>query len=105
MWAIFMNDTSLKSITLANTDIENCNHWWMTFSNCPKLEEVKGIDLKYDRLIGAIIVLIGVVLIYDARIITKKLFNFGDQNEASMGLKILGFIIAIIGGLIIYFNI
>ena len=35
------------------------------------------------RLIGAIIVLFGVVLVYDARIITKKLFGFGDQNEAT----------------------
>ena len=37
--------------------------------------------------------------------LTKKLFSFGDQNEASLGMKILGFIIAIIGGLIIFFNI
>ena len=28
-------------------------------------------------------------MIYDARIITKKFFGFGDQNEASSGLKIL----------------
>lgn len=52
MWSIFMNDTSLKSITLANTGIENCNHWWMTFSNCPELEEVKGIDLKYATIVN-----------------------------------------------------
>ena len=55
------------------------------------------------KLIGIIMVLIGVIIIYDARILTKKFFGFGDQNEASKGLKILGFIIAIIGGLIIYF--
>ena len=54
-------------------------------------------------LIGAIIVLLGIIMIYDARILTKKFFGFGDQNEASSGLKILGFIIAIVGGLIIYF--
>ena len=46
----------------------------------------------------------GVILIYDARLITKKFFGFGDQNEASQGLKILGIIIAIIGGLILFFN-
>lgn len=56
------------------------------------------------KLIGAIIVLIGVVMIYDARIITKKLFSFGDQNEATSGLKILGFIVCVVGGLIIYFG-
>ena len=55
------------------------------------------------KLIGAIIVLIGVVLIYDARIITKKLFNFGDQNEATSGFKILGPAISIVGLFILYF--
>ena len=49
-------------------------------------------------------VLGGVILIYDARIITKKFFSFGDQNEGSSGLKILGFISAIVGALIIYFS-
>lgn len=54
-------------------------------------------------LIGVLIVLLGIILIYDARILTKKFFGFGDQNEASSGLKILGFIVAIVGGLVIYF--
>lgn len=56
------------------------------------------------KLIGVIIILIGVIMIYDARTLSKKFFGFGDQNEASNGLKILGFIITIVGGLIIYFN-
>ena len=55
------------------------------------------------RILGLLIVLLGVIMIYDARILTKKYFSFGDQNEGSSGLKILGFIIAIIGGIIIYF--
>lgn len=55
------------------------------------------------RLIGALIALGGVILIYDARIITKKMFGFGDQNEATSGFKILGAIITIVGALIIYF--
>ena len=55
-------------------------------------------------LIGAILALAGVILIYDARPITRKLFGFGDQNEASMGFKILGFIMCIIGALVAYFN-
>ncbi len=57
------------------------------------------------KLFATLMLLIGVILIYDARIITKRFFGFGDQNEASSGLKILGFIVAIIGGLILYFNI
>lgn len=55
------------------------------------------------KLIGSLIVLIGVVLIYDARLITKKLFGFGDQNEATSGLKILGTLISLVGELIIFF--
>ena len=55
------------------------------------------------RLVGALILLAGVVLIYDARIITKKMFGFGDQNEATSGFKILGVFISIAGTIIIYF--
>ena len=47
-------------------------------------------------------ILMGVILIYDARIITKRFFGFGDQNEASSGLKILGFMIAMLGAFIVY---
>lgn len=55
------------------------------------------------NLIAVILVLIGIILIFDARILTKKFFSFGEQNEATNGLKIVGFFIAIIGGVIIYF--
>lgn len=56
-------------------------------------------------IIGLIIATIGVICIFDARGITKKMFGFGDQNEGSTGLKILGFLVSITGALIIYFNI
>ena len=56
-------------------------------------------------IIGLIIATVGVVCIFDARIITKKVFSFGDQNEGTSGLKILGFLISIAGAIIIYFNI
>lgn len=55
------------------------------------------------KFIATLIVLLGVVLVYDARIITKKIFGFGDQNEASGGMKILGCILSIIGLLVILF--
>ena len=55
------------------------------------------------RLLIMILILFGITLIYDARIITKKFFGFGDQNEGSAGLKIIGFIIAIVGGIAMYF--
>ena len=56
------------------------------------------------KIIGLILVTSGVILIYDARSITKRFFSFGDQNDASLGLKLLGYLIGIIGGLILYFN-
>lgn len=55
-------------------------------------------------IIGVILVLIGVIMIFDARRLTKRLFGFGDQNEASSGMKILGFILAVVGALILVFN-
>ncbi len=55
-------------------------------------------------IIGLALALIGVILVYDARSISKKLFGFGDQNEASAGLKIMGFFLAMIGTLFIYFR-
>ena len=55
------------------------------------------------RLVGILILLAGVVLIYDARVITKKMFGFGDQNEATSGFKIFGVLLSIVGAVIIYF--
>ena len=54
--------------------------------------------------IGIALACAGVILIYDARPITRKVFGFGDQNEASMGLKIVGFIMGIAGAFLVYFN-
>ena len=56
-------------------------------------------------IIGILVALLGIIMIYDARSLTKKLFGFGDQNEATNGFKILGFIIAVIGAFLIYFNV
>ena len=54
------------------------------------------------KIIGTILALIGVIWIFDARRITKKYFGFGDQNEGSSGLKMIGFIVSIIGGMLFY---
>lgn len=53
------------------------------------------------EIIGTVILMLGVILIYDARPITKKLFSFGDQNEGVKGMKIVGFVLSVIGGLLI----
>lgn len=55
------------------------------------------------KLIGVLILLAGVVLIYDARVITKKMFGFGDQNEATLGFKILGVLVSLVGLALVYF--
>lgn len=52
-------------------------------------------------LIGTIIIMCGIILVYDARYIAKKVFSFGEQNEATFALKVVGFIISIIGCLLI----
>lgn len=56
------------------------------------------------RTIGLILLMFGVIMCYDARILTKKWFGFGDQNEASLGFKLLGYLVCILGAFIVYFN-
>ncbi len=56
------------------------------------------------KIIGLLILLAGVIFVYDARLLTKKWFGFGDQNEASLGFKLLGFVLCFIGAIIVYFN-
>ena len=53
--------------------------------------------------IGIISLVCGVKFIYDARPIVKKYFGFGDKNEAALGLKLLGFLLMVIGAVIMYF--
>ena len=53
------------------------------------------------KLIALMIIFVGVLFIYDARILSDKWFGFGDQNQASSGLKIIGFVLTIIGGIIL----
>ena len=61
--------------------------------------------MNFFVILGIVISLLGVIMLFDARLLTKKLFSFGDQNEASLGLKITGFVLAVIGCLMAYFNI
>lgn len=53
-------------------------------------------------LLGLIFITIGVICIYDARMLTKKLFSFQDINEGTKTLKVFGFIISILGLSVIY---
>lgn len=49
------------------------------------------------NFIGIIVIAIGVVFIYDARKLTKKFFSTTDVNIVTRNLKIVGFIISLIG--------
>ncbi len=57
------------------------------------------------QIISLIVVAIGVIMIYDARKLSKKWFSFGDRNSSVKTLKIVGFILAIVGGIIVIINI
>lgn len=55
-------------------------------------------------IISVIFLVIGVKFIFDARPIVKKYFSFGQENDATLGLKFLGVLFTLIGALIFYFN-
>ena len=54
------------------------------------------------KIIGLIIVALGVIGIYDARDLSQKFFSSSDKNSSTKTLRIIGFIIAIIGAVIFY---
>lgn len=39
------------------------------------------------KLLALILILIGVIFVYDARILSNRWFGFGDQNEATSRIK------------------
>ena len=55
-------------------------------------------------IISVILLVIGVKFIFDARPLVKKYFSFGQENDATLGLKLFGFMFLVIGALIFYFK-
>lgn len=53
-------------------------------------------------LLGALIIMVGVTMLYDARKIATKSFSSGEVNETTKILKISGIIISLVGLGIIY---
>lgn len=53
--------------------------------------------------IGLIIMVVSVVMVYDARIIASNVFSSNEVNETTRILKVVGYITLMIGLLIIYF--
>ena len=57
------------------------------------------------KFVGVILVICGIMWVYDARRIIRKFFNgMGDQNEGALGLKIFGMIFVLVGAFIVYFG-
>ena len=54
--------------------------------------------------IGTITLVIGVKLIYDARILVNKYFGVSNKNTAVIFLKVLGTFCAILGALLVSKN-
>ena len=52
-------------------------------------------------IIGLILIAIGVISVYDARKLSAKWFSFFDKNSGAKWFKFGGFLISIIGVLII----
>ena len=59
---------------------------------------------KFLLFIAIILLITGVKFIFDARPIVKKYFAFGQENDATLGLKLIGFLCSVIGAIIVYFN-
>lgn len=55
--------------------------------------------------IGVISAVFGVKFVFDARPIVKKYFSMGDKNEGVLAVKLFGFFLLVVGGLLVYFNI
>lgn len=49
------------------------------------------------------IILFGVILIYDARIIASKKTNIDQINKKTRILKIIGFVLSIIGAIVLLY--
>ncbi len=52
--------------------------------------------------IGLIVLAVGVVCVYDARKITKKFFSTSDINNSTKTVKLVGFIVSLIGGIVVF---
>lgn len=52
------------------------------------------------KIVGIIVIAIGVVCVYDARKLVNKFFSTSDTNTAVRIMKIVGFVVAIIGGVL-----
>jgi hypothetical protein len=58
----------------------------------------------WSNLIGSVIVLVGVCASLDSRRLVRKYFDFGEENIAVAGLKILGILVFLAGAMLIIYS-
>ena len=69
------------------------------------IKEEKDVKMRtFLLIISVMLLVIGVKFIFDARPLVKKYFSFGQENDATLGLKLFGFMFLVIGALIFYFK-
>lgn len=54
------------------------------------------------KIVGLLIIAIGVIAIYDARSLSKQFFSYSDKNTSVKILRMSGFLIAILGVALLY---
>ena len=52
------------------------------------------------KTFGAILTLCGALVLFDARRLVKKYFDYGEENNATTGMKGLGFFVLAVGGIL-----
>ena len=52
------------------------------------------------KIFGSLLALSGAFVLFDARRLVKKYFNYGEENDATAGLKFLGFFVLVVGGIL-----
>ena len=54
------------------------------------------------KIFGAVVVLVGLLLIFDGERIIKEHFSkMGNENNSIFGIKALGTLVAILGGIVV----
>lgn len=56
------------------------------------------------KIISLIVIAVGIAMIFDARKISGKWFSYSDKNSSTKLFKIIGFVISLLGGIVIILN-
>ncbi len=55
------------------------------------------------KIFGALLALCGAFVLFDARRLVKTYFDYGEENNATTGMKVLGFFVLAVGGVLMIF--